>query len=100
MNSMYTLGYNCISALNKISTKHAFYLKKIKFARKILLKDSLNKKNPIIGLDIKYKVKNKKKFKNVIFYKPRDNKANQLIFFLGFIKFSNHKIKKIIKKIF
>ena len=100
MDSLYTLGYNCISALNKISTKHAFYLKKIKFARKILLKDSLNKRNPIIGLDIKHKVKNKKKFKNVIFYKPRDNKANQLIFFLGFVKFTNYKIKKLIIKIF
>ena len=99
-NNMYTLGYNCMSALYYISKKHNFYIKKIKFARNILLKYSINKRNPIIGLDVKYKIKNKRKFKNVIFYKPRDNKSNQLVFFLGFIKFSKVEIKKLIKKIF
>ncbi len=99
-NSFYTLGYNCISALDKISKKHSNYLKKIKFARKILLPNAINKDNPIIGLDIKNKVIKKRRFKNVVFYQPRDNKANQLVFFLGFVKFSNLEIKKLIKKLF
>ena len=99
-NSSYTLGYNCMSALNKISKKHSIYLKKIKFARNILLPISLNKDNPMIGLDIKNKVLNKNRFKNVVFYQPRDKKANQLVFFLGFIKFSNSKIKRLIKNLF
>ena len=82
------------------SKKHSNYLKKIKFARKILLPNAINKDNPIIGLDIKNKVIKKRRFKNVVFYQPRDNKANQLVFFLGFVKFSNLEIKRLIKKLF
>ena len=99
-NSMYTLGYNCMCALNQIAKKHGEYVKKIRFTRNLILKYSLNKPNPIIGLDLNFKIKNKKKFKNVIFYQPRGKKANQLVFFLGFIKYTNQEIKKIVKKVF
>ena len=55
----------------------------------------------MIGLDIKNKVLNKNRFKNVVFYQPRDKKANQLVFFLGFIKNSViQKIKRLIKNLF
>ena len=76
-----------MAALHLISKNHKFYVSKIKYARKILLKYSLNKKNPLIGLNINKIVKNKNKFKNVIFYQPRYKKSTQLVFFLGFDSF-------------
>ncbi len=94
--SMFTMGYNCLAALFEISKKHKFYLQRLLYARKLLLKFSRNQINPIIGLDINFKL-NKKK--NVVYYKPRDNKSFQPIFFLGFIKFDKQNIKKVLTKI-
>lgn len=94
--SMFTMGYNCLAALFEISKKHKFYLQRLLYARRLLLKFSRNQINPIIGLDINFKLKKKR---NVVYYKPRDNKSFQPIFFLGFIKFDKQNIKKILTKI-
>ena len=94
--SMFTMGYNCMAALFKISKKHKFYFSRLLYTRKLLLKYSRNKRNPIIGLDINFKLKKKK---NIIYYKPRDKKSFQPIFFLGFIKFSKKNIKKAIENL-
>ena len=86
---MFTMGYNCMAALFQIS-KNIIYVDKLLYA-KTSFKVSRNKRNPIIGLDINFKLKKKK---NIVYYKPRDNKSYQPIFFLGFIKFSKKDIKK------
>ena len=57
---MFTMGYNCMAALFQISKKHKFYVDKLLYARKLLLKFARNKRNPIIGLDINFKLKKKK----------------------------------------
>lgn len=97
INSKYTMGYNCLSTLYLISKKHKKYLSRIKYARKLLIKFSKNTKNPIIGIDLNFKIK--KKLKKIIYYQPRAKGANQLIFFLGFAKYNFVKIKKILEKI-
>ena len=96
-NAKYTLGYNCMASLFKISKKHNYYKKKIIYASMILKKYKLLKNEPIIGCALKYKLKNKK-IKNTIFYIPREKTLHDVIFFLGLIKLNKKKIKECLTK--
>ena len=91
-NSMYTLGYNCMAALYSISKKHLLLKKKILYANKVISKFRLFKKNnPMIGIALKHKIKNKKN-NNSIFYKSRLDPGYDVIFFLGLTKFDKKQI--------
>ena len=95
--AMYTLGYNCMASLFSISKNHNFYVKKIKYAAKILNKFNIFKKSAKIGIALKYKISNKN-INNTIFYLPRKFPGYDVIFFLGLIKFTKKEIVSILKK--
>jgi 2-aminoethylphosphonate-pyruvate transaminase len=92
---LYTLGYNCMSALYFISKKYNFYRDRLEYAHKILKKHSSHNEICKIGISLKYKIK--KNNKNFIFYTPRKKNKFELIFILGLIKFPTKEIKKIIE---
>jgi len=95
--AMYTLGYNCMASLFSISKNHNFYVKKIKYAAKILKKFNIFKKSAKIGIALKNKIFNKN-INNTIFYLPRKFPGYDVIFFLGLIKFTKKEIVSILKK--
>ena len=96
--SKYTLGYNCIAALEKISSKHSKFKKKLIFAKNFMKKYTLNQiHSPNIGIGLKKKINKKKVSKNTLLYVPRKKIGYDTIFFLGMIKFSKSQIKKYLK---
>ena len=96
--SKYTLGYNCIAALEKISKKHSMYKKRLIFAKNFMEKYTLNKNYcPNIGISLNRKINKKKIGKNTLLYIPRKNPGYDTIFFLGMIKFNKNKIRKYLK---
>ncbi len=96
LNSKYTLGYNCISALHAISKKHNYYKKKLIFANNFLNKYSVQLSKPIIGCKLLLRLKNKN-FSNTIFYQPRTKVNFDVIFFLGIVKLNKKEIIEILK---
>ena len=96
--SKYTLGYNCIAALERISKKHSMYKKRLMFAKNFMKKYTLNKNYcPNIGIGLNKKINKKKVKKNILLYIPRKNPGYDTIFFLGMIKFNKEKIRKYLK---
>ncbi len=97
--SKYTLGYNCIAALEKISKKHTFYKDRLFYAKKFMKKYTLNQKLcPAIGISLNKNINKKKINKNILLYIPRKKPEYDTIFFLGLIKFSKSQIKKVLIK--
>lgn len=96
-DSKYTLGYNCMSALYEISSKHDKYKKKIIYASNYLKQYTILENSPLIGCGLKNRIKNKK-IKNTIFYQPREIPPYDVIFLLGLIKLNYFEIKKVLNK--
>lgn len=94
----YTLGYNCIAALEKISMIHSKFKNKLMFAKSFMKKYT---KDPLlcpnIGISLNRKINKSKISKNILLYIPRKKAGYDTIFFLGMIKFSKSQIKKHLK---
>jgi len=102
--SKYTLGYNCIAALEQISKKHTLYKDRLFYAKNFMTKHTLEKNLcPAIGISLNKRINKKKVNKNILLYIPRKKPLYDTIFFLGLIKFKKNQIRKyltseIIKK--
>jgi len=97
--SKYTLGYNCLAALEKISVNHSKFKKKIMYAKNFMQEYTLDPTScPNIGISLKKKINKKKVSKNTLFYIPRKKPGYDTIFFFGMIKFNKSQIKKQLKK--
>lgn len=96
--SKYTQGYNCLAALEKISSKHSKFKRKLMFARNFMKKyTKAEVHSPNIGIRMKKKINRKRVSNNILLYTPRKKTKYDTIFFLGIIKFSKSQIKKHLK---
>ena len=96
--SKYTLAYNCLAPLEKISSRHKIFKGRLMYARNFMKKYSFNYNNcPNIGISLKYKINKRNINNNMLLYQPRKKPGYDTIFFLGMIKFSKPAIKKVLK---
>ena len=98
--SKYTLGYNCMLSLEKISKSHSKYKSRVLFARNYMRKYVFDDASrPKIGVALKKKINKSKVKEGILLYSPRDkNIKYDTIFLTGLIKFKKKEIKKYLNK--